>query len=107
MKAFWAVIISFVVSLTVICFWLKTDLEQQADIEFDQMMDSIYNQKLAPKNPEYCRLKCNETGLVCILDEDANIIDTFTEIPTFDSLLINHSKIPLNANSKKAGQGCP
>lgn len=46
-------------------------------------------------------IKNKQTGKVCRINRTGQIIDTFTVVPVFDSILINHSKIPDGKNARK------
>ncbi len=113
MRGFWFVMIIYCMALLGTCFWFMAQIEQQAELAEDARIteresDSFPDQKIPPvPDPNlkdtavYSWIKNNQTGMTTRINKAGQIIDTFTVVPVFDSILINHSKIPDGKNARK------
>ena len=113
MRGFWFVMIIYCMALLGTCFWLMAQIEQQAELLEDARItesesDSFSDRQIPPvPDPDlndtvvYSWIKNNQTGMTTRINRAGQIIDTFTVVPIFDSLLINHSKIPNEKDARK------
>lgn len=91
MKGSTIVIIAIAVIFSVLAGWAIVFISSHKEPQKKKDSNRIY---WSTDTVEVCRVRYSETNLVFTFSKDGNVIDTFTLVPVFDSILINHSKIP-------------
>lgn len=88
--------ILFATAFAVTCGWYAARLQnKEAQRKADEDADRKARAWLVVNDTvEVSRVRNDQTGLTATFNKQGQIIDTFTELPVLDSLLINHSKIP-------------